>query len=99
MENLNKVSKKKIAQISTNKGLLKVYRKEKTAYIKKFGEDDERINYFIRLGSGLGAEGETVAEINALLSTPISQSMLGTRSYLLAENFPETIAYASKLLL
>ena len=99
LENLNKVSKKKIAQISTNKGLLKVYRKEKTAYIKKFGEDDERINYFIRLGSGLGAEGETVAEINALLSTPISQSMLGTRSYLLAENFPETIAYASKLLL
>ena len=98
-DKLNKLSRKKIAKISTNKELLKIYKKERTAYIKKFGEDDERIDYFIRVGSGLGAEGEAVAEINALLSTPLSESMLGTRSYLLAENFPETIAYASKLLL
>lgn len=97
-DKLSKLSRKKIAQISTNKELLKIYNKEKAAYIKKFGEDDERINYFIKLGSGLGAEGEAVAEINALLSTPISQSILGTRSFLLAENFPETIAYAKNLL-
>ena len=100
MDKLGNIAKRKIAKkISSNKDLLKIYKKEKAAYIKKFGEDDERINYFIRLGSGLGAEGETVAEINALLSTPLSQSMLGTRSYLLTENFPETLAYASKLLL
>ncbi len=100
MDKLGNIAKRKIAKkISSNKDLLKIYNKEKAAYIKKFGEDDERINYFIRLGSGLGAEGETVAEINALLSTPLSESMLGTRSYLLAENFPETLAYASKLLL
>lgn len=100
MEKLAGIVKKKIAKkISSNKELLKIYKKERATYIKKFGEDDERIDYFIRLGSGLGAEGEAVAEINALLSTPLSQSMLGTRSYLLAENFPETIAHASKLLL
>lgn len=100
MDKLGSIAKRKIAKkISSNKELLKIYKKERAAFIKKFGEDDERIDYFIRVGSGLGAEGEAVAEINALLSTPLSESMLGTRSYLLAENFPETIAYASKLLL
>ena len=100
MEKLAGIAKRKMAKkISTNKDFLKVYKKERVAFIKKFGDEDERINYFIKRGSGLGAEGEAVAEINALLSTPISQSMLGTRSYLLAENFPETLAYASKLLL
>ena len=98
-DKLEKLSQKEIAKISTNKDLLKIYNKERSAFIKKFGDKDERINYFIRQGSGLGAEGEAVAEINALLSTPISEPMIGTRSYLLAENFPETLAYASKLLL
>lgn len=97
-DKLEKLSQTKIAKISKNKDLLKIYKKEKAAFIKKFGDGDERINYFIRQGSGLGVEGEAVAEINALLSTPISEPMIGTRSYLLAENFPETIAYASKLL-
>ena len=97
-EKLDKVSRKRIAQISTNKDLLKVYRKERAAYIRKFGSDDTRIYYFISQGSGFGAEGEAVAEINALLSTIISEVHLGTRSYLLAENFPETIAYAKKIL-
>lgn len=97
-DKLSKLSRKKIAQISTNKDLLKIYNKERAAYIKKFGSEDERINYFIRLGSGLGYQGEAVAEINALLSTPLSESMLGTRSYLLAENFPETIAHARNFL-
>ena len=96
MKKLEKSIKK--TQISSNQNLLKIYKKERAAYIKKFGSEDKRINYFIKKGSGLGCEGETVAEINALLSTPISEAILGLRSYLLTENFPETVAYASKLL-
>ena len=92
-------SKTKIkGKISNNADFLKVYNKERSAYLNKFGENDERIDYFIREGSGFGCEGEVLAEINALLLTPKSEKALGVRSYLLTENFPETIALASKYL-
>ena len=98
VDQISKLSKNKITKISTDKGFLKIYNKERKAYIKKFGTDDNRIDYLIKHGSGLGPQGEAAAEINAILSTPIGEAKLGTRSYLFAENFPETIAYARKLL-
>ena len=85
-------------KISNNIDFLKIFNKERTAYINKYGTDDKRINYFIQKGSGMGYEGETLAETNALLSTPVTELHMKLRSYLLAENFPETIAFASKYL-
>lgn len=96
---IDKISSSSVkTKISTNEDLLKIYNKERAAFIEKFGSDDKRISYFIYSGSGFGYQGEAIAEINALLNTPKSEKLMGTRSYLLAENFPETIAAANKLM-
>ena len=81
--------------LSVDYDFLYAYDKEKIEYIKKYGEDDQRIRHLINVCALYDSSEEALAEINALLSTPVSPFL---RSYLFLENFPETIACAGKYL-
>lgn len=86
-----------------DKEFSKIYTKEKNAFNKAYPDAQRNhISYFINheshyLGKG-GGKQETVAEANALLSTPKSHEVFGIRSQYLQQNFPETIAYLDKKL-
>lgn len=76
----------------------KLYEKEKEAFNKAFPDAQRNhIEYFINHenhSSGeVGARKETIAESNALLTTPIPHALLAMRAQYLQQNFPETIAY------
>ena len=75
----------------------KVYDKERKAFNKAFPDTQrDHIDYFINkvthYGGELGGLGETIAESNALLTTPKTHELLGIRSQYLQHYFPETIA-------
>lgn len=81
----------------------KVYDKERKAFNKAFPDTQrDHIDYFINkvthYGGELGGLGETIAESNALLTTPKTHELLGIRSQYLQHYFPETIAKLSQKL-
>ena len=81
----------------------KVYDKERKAFNKAFPDTRrDHIDYFINkvthYGGELGGLGETIAESNALLTTPKTHELLAIRSQYLQQYFPETIAKLSEKL-
>ena len=81
-----------------------IYKKEKNNFNKKYGLTERTyIDYF----TGQYQDGEnftnmlteTIAETNALLNGAIPYEDLAVRSHYLKQNFPETIAYLSDILL
>ena len=81
----------------------KVYDKERKAFNKAFPDTQrDHIDYFINkvthYGGELGGLGETIAESNALLTTPKPHELLAIRSQYLQQYFPETIAKLSEKL-
>ena len=83
--------------ISENKDVQKVYDEEREAFNKAFPDTQrDHIDYFINkathYGGELGGLGETIAESNALLTTPKSHELLAIRSQYLQQYFPKTIA-------
>jgi len=83
--------------LSYNEQIQNVYNKEREAFNKAFpNAQRDHIDYFINTethyGGDLGGLGETIAESNALLTTPKSHEILAMRSQYLQQYFPETIA-------
>ena len=83
--------------MSENKEIQKVYDEERKAFNKAFPDTQrDHIDYFINktthYGGELGGLGETIAESNALLTTPKSHDLLAIRSQYLQQYFPRTIA-------
>ena len=83
--------------ISENKDVQKVYNQEREAFNKAFPDTQrDHIDYFINklthYGGELGGLGETIAESNALLTTPKTHELLAIRSQYLQQYFPKTIA-------
>ena len=81
----------------------KVYDKERKAFNKAFPDTQrDHVDYFINkvthYGGELGGLGETIAESNALLTTPKTHELLAIRSQYLQQYFPETIAKLSEKL-
>ena len=83
--------------ISEDPEVQKVYDKEREAFNKAFPDTQrDHIDYFINkathYGGELGGLGETIAESNALLTTPKTHELLAIRSQYLQQYFPRTIA-------
>ena len=83
--------------ISEDPQVQKVYEQERKAFNKAFPDTQrDHIDYFINktthYGGELGGLGETIAESNALLTTPKTHEVLGIRSQYLQQYFPRTIA-------
>ncbi len=83
--------------ISANPKVQKVYDEEREAFNKAFPDTQrDHIDYFINkathYGGELGGLGETIAESNALLTTPKTHELLAIRSQYLQQYFPKTIA-------
>ena len=83
--------------ISADKDVQKVYNEERNAFNKAFPDTQrDHIDYFINKASHYGGElgglGETIAESNALLTTPKTHELLAIRSQYLQQYFPRTIA-------
>ena len=81
----------------------RIYNEEKKNFIKAFPETQrDHIDYFINVVSHYGGEKgglqETIAESNALLTTPKTMDILAIRSQYLQQYFPKTIAYLSEAL-
>lgn len=81
----------------------KTFEEEKTAFTKAFPEAQrEHIDYFINTVTHYAGEtgglGETIAESNALLTTPKSHEKLAMRSQYLQQYFPKTIALMAEKL-
>ena len=90
--------------ISSNPLLKKTYEEERLAFIQAFADiPQEQISYFIdKKDHYMGKDGglvETVAEINAILSTATGKDHYSSREYYLQKYFPRTISIASKLLM
>ncbi len=88
--------------MSENKDIQKVYDEERNAFNKAFPDTQrDHIDYFINkathYGGELGGLGETIAESNALLTTPKSHELLAMRSQYLQQYFPKTIAMLDKV--
>ena len=91
--------------IATDSEVQKAYKEERANFIKNMSNTEkETVDYFInKLDHYMGENGgaiETVAEINALLSTDAGagDSVIWMRGYYLQKYFPKTIAAASRLL-
>lgn len=83
--------------ISEDPEVQKTYDKERKAFNKAFPDTQrDHIDYFINkathYGGELGGLGETIAESNALLTTPKTHELLAIRSQYLQQYFPRTIA-------
>ena len=83
--------------LSEDEEIQKVYDEERKAFNKAFPDTQrDHIDYFINkvthYGGELGGLGETIAESNALLTTPKTHEVLGIRSQYLQQYFPRTIA-------
>ena len=81
----------------------KIYEKEKAAFNKAYPDAQRNhIAYFIdhetHYQGKIGGRKETIAEANALLTTPKTHEVLAMRSQYLQQHFPETIAYLDKKL-
>ena len=81
-----------------NEKFNEIYKKEKDAFNKQFPDAQRNhIAYFIdhenHYNGEAGGKKETIAESNALLTTPKSHDLLALRSQYLQQHFPETIAY------
>ena len=92
---------KKVISIYTHEGYQAAqssdYDKEREAFNKAFPDTQrDHIDYFINkathYGGELGGLGETIAESNALLTTPKTHELLAIRSQYLQQYFPRTIA-------
>ncbi len=88
--------------ISGNPDIQKTYEQERKAFNKAFPDTQrDHIDYFINktthYGGELGGLGETIAESNALLTTPKTHEVLGIRSQYLQQYFPRTIALLDKV--
>ena len=84
--------------IFADKKFNEIYAKEKDAFNKAFPDAQRNhIAYFIdhenHYNGEAGGKKETIAESNALLTTPKSHNLLALRSQYLQQHFPETIAY------
>lgn len=89
--------------ISTNPDLLKVYNKERTAFMDAFPlAQQKHIDYFINKlthkGGKNGSIKETVAESGAMLRTYQSMQQLAMRTNYLQQYFPRTIAKVAEIL-
>ena len=91
-----KIDSEKFGEISQNPEFLKVYKEE----LENFKHSStslmqEYVDYFIdHDGDAIGAQAETVAESNKILTSPHTE----TRTYYLQQNFPKTIAKIAELL-
>lgn len=88
--------------MSENKEIQKTYDEERNAFNKAFPDTQrDHIDYFINkvthYGGELGGLGETIAESNALLTTPKTHELLAIRSQYLQQYFPKTIALLDKV--
>lgn len=89
--------------IFEDKKFNEIYSKEKEAFNKVFPDAQRNhIAYFIdhenHYNGEDGGKRETIAESNALLTTPKSHEILAMRSQYLQQHFPETIAYLDQKL-
>ena len=89
--------------ISSDVKLLRIYEDEVEKFNKAFPDAQrDHIDYFINTlnhyGGELGGLVETVAESNAILTTPKTMDLLAIRSQYLQQYFPKTIAYLSNVL-
>lgn len=89
--------------ISSDVKLLRIYEDEVEKFNKAFPDAQrDHIDYFINTlnhyGGELGGLMETVAESNAILTTPKTMDLLAIRSQYLQQYFPKTIAYLSNVL-
>lgn len=89
--------------ISENPEVQKTYDEERKAFNQAFPEAQrDHIDYFINQATHYGGESggliETIAESNALLTTPKVHELLGIRAQYLQQYFPKTIALLDKVL-
>lgn len=87
--------------IFTNEKLYKTFEEEKANFNKAFPDAQrDHIDYFINTlnhyGGQFGGLRETIAESNALLTTPKTMDLLAIRSQYLQQYFPKTIAHLSE---
>lgn len=92
-----------VNSISENEEVQKVYDEERKAFNAAFPDTQrDYIDYFINkathYGGELGGLVETIAESNALLTTPKTFDFAGIRSHYLQQYFPRTIALLDKVL-
>lgn len=93
----------KVKGIFENEDLSKTYEMEKANFNKQFpNAQKDNIEYFINhethYNKKSGGLMETVAETNAILTTPKASEILGLRAQYLQQHFPRTIAKLDKLL-
>ena len=89
--------------IFTDEKLYKTFEEEKANFNKAFPDAQrDHIDYFINTlnhyGGEFGGLRETIAESNALLTTPKTMELLAIRSQYLQQYFPKTIAHLSEAL-
>lgn len=97
------LGKSKLKGIFEDKELNEIYEQEKENFNKKYpNAQKDNIGYFINhethSNKTSGGLMETIAESNALLSTPKTSDMLAIRAQYLQQHFPRTIAKLDKLL-
>ncbi len=88
--------------IFTDTKLEKTFEEEKANFNKAFPDAQrDHIDYFVNTlnhyGGAYGGLRETIAEGNALLTTPKTMDLLAIRSQYLQQYFPRTIAHLSTL--
>ena len=88
--------------ISQNKDLLDIYNSEKSAFTEAFPEAQrEHVDYFTNAlthyGGPSGGVKETVAEGNAIHTTPMTHELLSLRTQYLQQYFPRTMAKLNEL--
>ncbi len=88
--------------IFTDTKLEKTFEEEKSNFNKAFPDAQrDHIDYFVNTlnhyGGEYGGLRETIAEGNALLTTPKTMELLAIRSQYLQQYFPRTIAHLSTL--
>ena len=88
--------------IFTDSKLEKTFEEEKSNFNKAFPDAQrDHIDYFVNTlnhyGGEYGGLRETIAEGNALLTTPKTMELLAIRSQYLQQYFPRTIAHLSTL--
>lgn len=89
--------------IFADEKLNKTFEEEKKNFNKAFPDAQrDHIDYFINTlnhyGGEVGGLRETIAESNALLTTPKTMELLAIRSQYLQQYFPRTIAHLSETL-
>lgn len=88
--------------ISNNKEFQEIYKKEKDAFNKEFPDAQrEHVDYFINslthYSGKTGGMKETVAEANAIHTTPLTHELLTMRTQYLQQYFPRTMAKLNEM--